>query len=366
MRQASLLIVFFAAVAVSASGCGGGGGTITPPSPLPTTSAKPTSTPTSTPVPIPTSSPYSVVAVATVPPPTPVPPGQTSAPIPVALPTAAGVSGTMNIPSSGSAISPGTAVALQLQNSSPNGVPTLSLTSRHTSLIHTMATTPITVIAYLGILFSQDVVLSQAPAFQFALPSSDLPPGTAYYLALYNPNQPSLGWQLGFEGPGTISGFNVTFTSSSASLYFQGWTWYYLGLYAAPISAATPTPAPSVAPTTAPTADPTSVPTMMPTAAPTPTPGATPTPAEDFKLIPAQMSFNGTGLTQTFSAVDLSYSGTFTATSADPHVATVTASGSTFTVTSVGAGTTSITVTESNGKTATCTITVTTTTIPIS
>lgn len=366
MKRALFALAFVSALCVAATGCGGGsvappprggGGFSTP---------TPTASPSPTPVPIATQTPFQTQAVATLAPAAPVQ-GQTPAPVPVTLPAGGGVSGTMNLPTSGSAISPGTQIALQLQNTAPAGLPALQSAARRVSIVRPMASAPISVIAYLGILFSQDLVLSHAPAFTFSLPSADVPAGTAYYLALFNPNQPTLGWQVGFEGPGTVSGTSVTFTSQSTNLYFQAWTWYYLGLYASPLSAATPSPAPSVAPTLAPTAAPSSLPTSLPppTPSPSPAPGTSPTPAPAFELVPSQLSFNGTGLTQSFSAVDFSYGGSFTATTSDAGVATVSVSGSAFTVTSVGAGTATITVSESNGKTAACAVTVTTTTIPV-
>lgn len=272
----------------------------------------------------------------------------------------------MSIATSGSAIAPGTQVATQLQNTAPASVPTLASLLRETQGVRKTAGSPaISVIAYLSILFNEDVLLSQAPSFTFALPSSDVVPGASYYLAMYNPNTPALGWQLGFEGPGTASTNSVKFTASSGSMFFQAWTAYYLGLYAAPANAATPTPAPSTAPTMAPTVAPSALPTGMPAPTPTPTAAPNPTPSPGFEVLPNSLSFNGTGLSQTFSAIDFGYSGTYTAATSDPKVATVSVSGSTFTVTSAGAGTATITVSESNGKTAACTVTVTTTTIPI-
>jgi hypothetical protein len=276
----------------------------------------------------------------------------------------------MSIATSGSAIAPGTQIAMQLQNTPPTGVVTLQSAFRKPFVAVSASNgNAISVVAYLYILFNQDVMLSQAPSFSFALPSGDVVSGAKYYLALYNQNTPSLGWQLGFEGPGTVSGNSVSFSGGSNSMYFQGWTAYYLGLYAAPANVATPTPAPSVAPTQAPTVAPSALPTGMPTPTPapaTPAPGASSTPVPAFELIPSTLSFNGTGLTQTFSAIDFSYSGAFTATSSDPKIATVkAASANSFTVQSTGPGVATITVSESNGKTATCTVTVTTTTIPI-
>ncbi len=272
----------------------------------------------------------------------------------------------MSIATSGSAIAAGTQVATQLQNTPPAGVPTLASLLRSPQVVRTVQSGPaVSVITYLYILFNEDVLLSQAPSFTFALPSSYVFPGANYYLAMYNPNLPSLGWQLGFEGPGTVSGSNVSFSGGSSAMYFQAWTAYYLGLYAVPAGAAAPTPAPSTAPTMAPTVAPSALPTGMPTATPSPTPAPNPTPTPGFELVPSSISFNGTGLTQSFSAIDFGYSGAFTATSSDAKIATVSVSGTTFTVTSVGAGTATITVSESNGKTATCTVTVTTTTIPI-
>jgi hypothetical protein len=307
-----------------------------------------------------------VQAVAVLPAATPVPAGQTPAPIPVALPTGGPVSGSMSLDTGGSAIAPGTQVATQLQNTAPVGVPTLQSVLRKPAFT-TQATsgTAISVIAYLYILFNQDVVLSQAPSFNFTIPSGDVLAGAKYYLAMYNPNAPSLGWQLGFEGPGTVSGANVSFTGGSSSMYFQAWTAYYLGLYAVPANQPVPTPPPAVTPTQAPTVAPSALPTGMPTPTPVPTAAPNPTPTPAFEVLPTTLSFNGTGLTQSFSAIDFGYTGTYTASSSNDKVATVTVSGSTFTVQSVGAGTATITVSESNGKTATCTVTVTTTTIPI-
>lgn len=272
----------------------------------------------------------------------------------------------MSIATSGSAIAPGTQIATQLQNTAPAGVPTLQSVFRRTNTsVTASSSSPISVVAYLYILFNADVALSRAPSFSFTVPSSDVVAGAKYYLALYNPNVPSLGWQLGFEGPGTVSGNTVAFAGGSSSMYFQAWTAYYLGLYAVPASQAAPTPAPVMQPTQAPTVAPSSLPTGMPTPTPVPTAAPNPTPTPAFEVLPTTLSFNGTGLTQTFSAIDFGYSGSFTATSSNANVATVTVSGSTFTVQSVGAGTATITVSESNGKTATCTVTVTTTTIPI-
>lgn len=331
----------------------------------PTATPTPTVAPTATPVPLPAQTPYVVQAVAALTPPTPAPQGQTPAPVAVALPAGGAVGGSMDINTS--AMSPGTQIATQLQNTAPGGLPTLASLLRSPSVTRTAHGSPaISVVAYLYILFNEDVVLSKAPSFTFALPSNDVIPGASYYLALYNPNVPSLGWQLGFEGPGTVSGTSVSFTGGSSSMYFQAWTAYYLGLYAVPANAATPTPAPSAAPTQAPTVAPSALPTGLPPPTPTPSPGPTSTPIPAFKLIPSTISFNGTGLTSSFSAIDFSYSGTFTAVSSDPKIATVTASSSgAFTVQSVGAGTATITVSESNGKSATCTVIVTTTTIPI-
>lgn len=371
MKQALFLIALVSTLCVAATGCGGGGG-VTPPShsstPTPSATATPTPTPTTTPVPIATQTPYVVQAVATIAPATPVPAGQTPAPVPVALPTGGPVGGSMSISTSGSAIAPGTQIATQLQNTAPAGLPTLQSLFRRTdaSVGASASSSPISVVAYLYILFNADVVLSHAPSFSFTLPSADVVSGAKYYLALYNQNVPSVGWQLGFEGPGTVSGNTVAFTGGSSSMYFQAWTAYYLGLYAVPATQAAPTPAPVTVPTQAPTVAPSALPTGMPTPTPAPTPGPSSTPVPDFELIPSTISFNGTGLTQTFSAIDLSYGGTFTAVSSDPKIATVTASSSnSFTVQSVAAGTATITVSESNGKTATCTVTVTTTTIPI-
>lgn len=122
---------------------------------------------------------------------------------------------------------------------------------------------------------------------------------------------------------------------------------------AKPSATPLPTPTPSAKPSTTP------VPTPTPTVKPTATPAPTPTPAPG-QLTTSTSALNFTSAaSQTFTAAETSYSGTFSATIDDPTIATVTQSGNTFTVTPKAAGTATITVHDANGQTHAVSVTVT-------
>jgi len=56
------------------------------------------------------------------------------------------------------------------------------------------------------------------------------PPSGQYYLAYYDSQFPSSGWVLAANGPGTISGNTITFTSTQYG-YLQNSGYYGLALY---------------------------------------------------------------------------------------------------------------------------------------
>lgn len=336
--------LLFAAIAslTAVSGCGGNS---SPPTtnPTPAPALSPTAPPTAPPVP--SASPFTVVQNATIATPTPAPPGQMPAPIPVPLPSANGFSGVATLPAGAGAVIPtGTTVQETLSNVAPSNVPTLQAELRVAQSMRSLnSSAPVATVAFLGLDFSNGLTLSASPSLTLNLPSALMTAATSYYLALYDPLRPALGWQLGFAGPGSVSGQSVAFTGPNSPFTFSGLVTYEFGMYAVSASAPAPTPAPSVSPN------------------PTPTPAP-------FNVTPAALSFTAAGQSSTLTASDAGYFGNYFASSGNASVATVTPSSSpsgTFTVTAVAAGTTTITITESNGRTATLSITVTTTTIPV-
>jgi hypothetical protein len=280
------------------------------------------------------------------------------------MPSAAGIGGTVGIPLSSSSgasqsiIPPNTQITEQLQaaNQPPTGLPTLSF-ARQTKEVAAH-----TVITYLGLYFSNAVTLASAPVMTFNLPATAIVPNTNYFLALYDPLRPQLGWQYGFEGPAAITGSTLTFGGAGVAnpFTYSGFTFYWFALYGASATAATPTPAPVAVTTPLPTP---SAPASTPTPS-VPTPSPTPTPVPQFAVAPSVISLTAVGQTATFTA---SGAGPFTVSGNDATIATVnpTSGNGTFTLTAVKAGSTSLTVTDALQRTATVSVTVTTTTIPI-
>ena len=315
--------VFILCVATVA--CGGGQSSPQPMPPSPTPTVAPTAPP------IPASTPYTASTTTALATPTPAPSGQTPAPISVPLPSpaaSAGVSGSVALAAgSGSSIPAGTTLAQTLTNQPPSGISTLVRTLRSR-----LAAPNISIIAYVGEEFSAPVTLSAPPSFSFSLSPSNIVSGADYYLALFDPMHAALGWQLGFEGPGALTGDSLAFTGSGSPMTFAANEEYWFGLYAVSAAASTPTPAPS----------------------------ATPVPA--FSLSSSSASFTAVGQTATVTASGVA---PFAVSGNDKTIATASVSGSTITIDAVSAGTTSVTVTDAYGRTATVSVMVTTTSVPI-
>ena len=195
------------------------------------------------------------------------------------LPAGAPVGGSIDF-GTGVSIPPGTVVTTTLTSTAPTGIPTLSallhktLAKRSTEA----ANGAIAVLAYVDLLFSNAVTFAQQPSFTMSFPAADVTTAN-YYLAAYDPTRPSLGWQLGFEGPGTkLNATTIVFTGASAPFTFAQNATYYFAPYAISTTAVAPTPAPSISPVAPVTAAPTTSPTVTPSATPTAS-GPTPTPA---------------------------------------------------------------------------------------
>jgi len=261
----------------------------------------------------------------------------------VALPSAGGYGGTLALPTPSSAPANATlAETIASGASAPAaGVPALSIARAAAAARRTQASTPISVLLYVELAFSASVTLPDAPGFAFSVPSGL--PSANYYLALYDPTRPSLGWQLGFEGPAALGTNAFTFAppASASPFSFAANVPEYFAVYAVSPALAAPTPAPSIAPV----------------------PAATPAP---FTVAPASVALLAAGQTASATIGDpTGYAGAYAVTSSNPAVATASISGTTITVTAVAAGTATIGVADAQARTASIAVGVTTTTLPV-
>lgn len=227
-----------------------------------------------TPVPIPSASPFtSKPTVAAAP----------SVVAALPLPSIAGFSGAIDL-SFPLSLPAGTTITTTVSNVEPTNAPKISSLLRSTlDLRNTLsANGEIVVLTYDDFVFSNAVTYETAPSFTLTIPAKDVVPAS-YYVALYDPTRPSLGWQLGFEGPAKIKGTTVTASSTSLTPFtFAKNANYYFALYAISSSAPAPTPAPSIKPIAPATATPnpyaSAAPTSSPTVSPSSTPESQPTP----------------------------------------------------------------------------------------
>lgn len=315
-------IGIFGACALAAgllAGCGGGGGS------APSVATSPSG--------IPTPSSFSAQQSVVV-----------TQPGAIPLPTGGGYGGSVTISSAA-----GNPLFAEAIGSSPQSgtLPALDLVRLPAGTRGALAIA-FTPLVYLELASSVTLAFSDAPAITLCVPSAVTSvAGAAYYLAYYDLTRPSLGWQLGFEGPadetGTTCSPNGTlaFAAPSPAVPFTlaAEVPAYFALYGQATSAATPTPAP-VASTT-------------PVAVTTPAP---------FALASPSVSLLGAGQTANVTITDpTAYSGGYALTEASggTSVATATVSGKTITVTAVGAGQTTFTVSDTNARTATLSVGVT-------
>lgn len=180
------------------------------------------------------------------------------------LPVAGGYSGTLQL---GGTVQQYAQVTQTLQNSAPASVVPLSMVAA-AGAARAMDVSQAQVLFYYGLLFD-----ARVPAYVSPLPSpTDPPPSSVtltvqvpatvflpnvtYYLALYDPQRPSLGWQQKFAGPATVSGTTLTFTGAYT---FNRYEQYWLAIYAMNPQAAPPTPAPAISPLVSPSPAPISL-----------------------------------------------------------------------------------------------------------
>jgi hypothetical protein len=240
---------FIGAAVLSAAllvACGGGGGSSgssipgTPPVATNAPAGAPQSFSASDAIAIPTAAP----GAATVTVPLPSDPG--------------GASANASLPSNGS-IPPDATVAATLSSSGDASLPALS-TGRSVNGRAVRVDSTKDVVAYLRMQFSADVSLPQAPAFSFTVPRVLPTAGVTYWLAFLDPLRTAAGWQLGFEGPATVTaattrngaGTQLAFASNGKPISFTANEAYYFVVYAVSATTATPTPVPSSVPSNPP------------------------------------------------------------------------------------------------------------------
>jgi len=168
----------------------------------------------------------------------------------ITFPAAGGYTAKLTL---GSATIPaGTMAAVGLQDTAPVSV--VPLARKRETALGTAA------LVYLSFESSQSIVASASLAV--AIPNGIAAAGSSYWLALFDPLRPSLGWQAGFAGPATFASGTATFTLPAFT--FVGGETYWMSVYAYPSTSAAPTAAPSISP----------LPVSSSPAAPTPTPTA--------------------------------------------------------------------------------------------
>ena len=218
--------------------------------------------------------------------------------------SALGQGGTVNLPAALSA-PPGDSGYAIASTSPPTGVPALPTTGGATVLF------------YLAVGFSAPTTFSGQPGISYNVggTSIDVTKGPIY-LAELAAN--STVWQQPFAGPAETFSSNAQVLISTGTAQYPGGIPVVFALY------------------------------------------QTINPAFPILITPTSAALTTRGQTATFTAVAQNYTGTFSATSQNTNVATVTpASGTTFTVTAIGAGSTTIAVTDSKGATTAFPVTVT-------
>lgn len=198
--------------------------------------------PTPTPVSIATGAPFASSTsqpIATI---TPAPPGHTPQPIVVKAGAGGGFTSTLTFSVTGaSAIAANTTLASTLTNEAIAAGPLAIEPAAQSASPVILVTDEQT--------FSNDLTVANQPSHSYVLPSSLIVAGAHYWLAFYDPTRPSLGWQLGYEGPASVNGTTVNFTGSPGFFTFKAGQKYYYAVYALSIAAATPSPAPAATPT---------------------------------------------------------------------------------------------------------------------
>ena len=284
--------------------------------------------------------------------------------------TAPNFTGTLTLNGATSTVTSGVTVELTIQNTLPAGFPTLQSIARSRSARSTLSTVPSPApLLYIEPIFSA-TVSGTGGSIALTVPATDLVAGDTYYVAFYDPNASTAGWQTDFAGPASVSGNILTFTLNGG-VTFAARTTYAFTVYGISSSAEQPTPASTATPTASPSPAPTATGTApaSPTPSPTTTANSTPSPAPPgvLSVDPDTISIPAPGVSASLAVTESGYSGTFSQTNScggtSPIATFSGTSGSgpswTLSVTGVNAGTCSATFTDASLQQATATITVT-------
>ncbi len=183
-----------------------------------------------------------------------------AATVPVALPSdPGGASASASLPANGSSIPADATIAATYSTTPDSSLPALAR-GRSVQDRSVRDDTKRDVIAYLKMQFSADVTLPQAPAFSFVVPRTLPTAGVTYWLAFIDPLRTAAGWQLGFEGPATVTATTahgnaatqLAFASNGQPITFVANQKYYFAVIGVSTVAATPTPVPSSVPSNPP------------------------------------------------------------------------------------------------------------------
>lgn len=147
-----------------------------------------------------------------------------------------GYSGSVVLPPAATAAS----VTLTLSGSAPSGTPTVMSAHR----VRAVLGEDPSALAFVSSTSSGTVTFLSSPQFTFTLPSTPQS-GTLFALALYDPTNPSAGWQL-FAGPVSASGTTVTFASTSGITLNAGVVYAFALYTSATLTPPTPIPSPGM------------------------------------------------------------------------------------------------------------------------
>ena len=199
----------------------------------------------------------------------------------IVLPSGSSFSGTVTFPAPLAPVT-GT-LTLTVQNVAPaaDGVPPLAFGRTAQGSRATRGSSPNVTLIYIRLVASQVIQLPHGPTYSLTVGAADLVPGATYDVAAFDDAAHPRDWDLTWEGPATLSGTTLTFsTAGSAAFTFAAGAKYWFALVALGAPVATPSPEPSASPSPtpmlSPTPSPAATPTIAPTATPTPTPAPTP------------------------------------------------------------------------------------------
>lgn len=147
----------------------------------------------------------------------------------VTLPTAYNLNGTVSFPAATKGAGTTLTIA-ETGGSPPAGLPNLNA--------------PNIPVLFFSFNDASDVTFSGFPALTVVFPSGYNIASSTFYLAFYDPKNPSAGWQTNFGGPATVSGQSVNFSASTTALAMTGGQTYNFAVYALQ-SGPTPTPPPN-------------------------------------------------------------------------------------------------------------------------